>query len=156
MNAFKGVGLVVGLFLIAVSPARAAGAAQVIHNTFTLNVNFSTFSECTNEFVDLSGSMRVSDTLVVDSNGGVHFVSTFNNQGIAGVGEISGTQYEYVGASSSISTFVSASEFTTLNNFLLISHGSSANLMTTFQLHVTTNANGVTTAQISNIRFQCI
>jgi hypothetical protein len=72
---------------------------------------------------------------------------------------VTGTSYRFTGASSS-STNEAPNGFpyhnTFTNTFLLVSRGPGDNLLMHETTHVTMNANGTLTAEVTNISFDCV
>jgi hypothetical protein len=140
------VGLVVN------TPTRAA----VVLNTmvpFTLIVA----SSCTPEVVVLTGNLHILQTSEVDSNGGTHFKTQLQSQGISGVGMITGVKYQGMRISQdhTIDHATPALETTDKLDIRIIGQGPANNLLVHIITHMTINANGEVTATVSNAGIEC-
>jgi hypothetical protein len=108
------------------------------------------------EMVDLIGVTHAVFAVAHDGDGGLHIVTHFNNAGVSGVGLTTGNKYQASGGD----YFVSSSgrpgnEFTLVNNFLMTAPGPGNNVRVHELVHVTTDANGVVTADVENITVDC-
>lgn len=106
--------------------------------------------------VDLIGVTHAVFAVAHDGDGGLHIVTHFNNAGVSGVGLTTGNKYQASGGD----YFVSSSgrpgnEFTLVNNFLMTAPGPGNNVRVHELVHVTTDANGVVTADVENITVDC-
>jgi hypothetical protein len=138
--------------LVVQTPTRAA----VVVNTqvpFTLIVA----STCFPEIVVLTGSVHILQTSEVDSNGGIHFRSQFQSQGISGVGMITGVKYQGMRLSQThtIDHSTPALETTSMMDIRIIGQGPGNNLLLHINMHMTINSNGEATANVVNTSIEC-
>ena len=133
--------------------------AEVVVNTRTplLLAISPSFTPCVSETVLLTGDIHTLVTSETDENGGVHF--QFHNQpiGLSGEGSVTGDQYLFAGLTQRHTSDHTDLPFETtfVNNFRIIRQGSGDNLMVHATLHVTMNANGDVTADVSNTSLEC-
>ncbi len=87
-----------------------------------------------------------------------HFSSSTQTNGV-GTGSLTGASYRFAGASSS-STKEAPDALpyhnTFTNTFLLVSQGPQENLQMHVTLHVTVTPDGVMTAEVVDVRLECI
>jgi hypothetical protein len=138
--------------LVVQTPTRAA----VVVNTnvpFTLSVA----STCFPEIVVLTGSAHILQTSEVDSNGGIHFKSQLQSQGISGVGMITGVKYQGMSLrqTHTIDHSTPALETTFRLDIRVIGQGPANNFSVQVTMHITINANGEVTANVVNTSFEC-
>ena len=113
-------------------------------------------------FLHLTGTMHYTVNYVQDATGTFHFTSTVNLQGVTGVPAIL-VDTEFVDLTTgptwvSTSAFSATSSntwppgspvtFTQISRSVLVSQGAEPNLLTTFTIRTTINANGVTTVNV--------
>jgi hypothetical protein len=112
---------------------------------------------CTNEPVELTGSLHILMTMTTDSSGGMHFVVHFQPQGVIGVGLMTGDIYHGVGKTDIMGNASSSgvSESTFVNTFDLISPGSTPNFLMRDTIHATLVANGTLTTNVVNSTVEC-
>src|SRR5438132_8728108 len=140
-----------GLAGVAVLAALTAAAltASAFGNATTTTINtvvpFSSVfpNPCTREDVTLTGNLHVLIHITENAAGGFEAKEHFQPQGITGIGA-SGTEYQGTGVTQDETSTNSEGQFesTFINNFRIISHGSSANFTVHDTVHVTFNANG--------------
>ena len=129
-------------------------------STTTINevVPFSSVFDdpCTGEPVTLTGNLHVLIHITQNAAGGFEAKEHFQPQGVTGVGA-SGTEYQGTGVTQDETSTNSEGQFesTFINNFRIISHGSSANFTVHDTVHVTFNANGDLTATVANGSVEC-
>ena len=117
------------------------------------------FNECTGEAVDINGELEIRIRTTIDATGGIHGAFHLTPRHVRGVGVESGIAYHAVGGLHD--SFNAAADFaplvfTTTQMFNLVSQGGSDNLQAKFGLHVTVNAQGEVTAEISNFSLACV
>jgi len=107
------------------------------------------------EIVALSGVVHLVFSVTTDSNGGLHINTHSNNQGVSGTGVMTGDKYQATGSSGFSSNTNGAGEFTFVDNFGLIGQGPGNNFVIRETAHMTINANGDVTANISSLTAAC-
>jgi hypothetical protein len=143
-------------------PASALAAAITNTTSISMPINRDVFvpAPCggtTGETVSLSGSLNIVTINTINEKSITTQVK-FIPQGVAGVGQITGTQYQGTGATQR--TMISAvdqfpMEIIQVNNFNIIGSGSDPNAMEHDLVHITVNANGETTASIDSSSIIC-
>jgi len=152
---FTSVALATALALMGLAlPPNAR--AEVVVNTKT-PIAIGVFIPCSGDFVVLTGDLHTLITSETDANGGIHFKSHFQPQGISGIGVPSGDKYQGTGVTQSQTNDSSSLAFETtfINNFRIIGQGKGNNFLVHQTIHVTVNANGDVTADVSNISVDC-
>lgn len=161
MNGKKWLSLF-ALSLAALIIVGAESAARAQASTVTSNASFpfaDTAVSCDGETVNVSGKMHLLAHVTTDARGGRHVTLQINTAGVKGIGESSGS--EYVSSSTnndSINdpdTTGGQSEYTTTTKFLLVGKGRLPDMFVKTTMHVTVNANGEVTAEVTNVRAEC-
>ena len=161
MNGKKMLSLF-ALSLAALIFVGAQSAARAQATTVTSNASFpfaETAVSCDGETVNLSGKMHILAHATTDARSGRHVVLQINTASIKGVGESSGS--EYVSSTTnhdSINdpdTLGGQSEHTLITKFLLVGKGRLPDMFVKTTLHVTVNANGEVTAEVTNVTAEC-
>jgi hypothetical protein len=115
-------------------------------------------ADCANaEPVVFSGTYRSVTTFTLDGSGNAHFSGTVSTSG-RGIGQLTGTNYIFAGASSSstqtvVTNVASHNSFT--NTFVLVSAGGTENLLMHVTLHLTVTPAGTVSAEVESIRLAC-
>ncbi len=137
-------------------PSALAQASTVTTNT-KVPVTIFVFIPCANELIVVSGNLHILSHVTIDSNGGGHIQSHFQPQGVSGTGLTSGDKYQGVGVTRQSANFRGPApvEFTFVNRFQMIGQGPGNNLLVHQTIHMTVNANGVITANVSNFSVVC-
>jgi len=150
---------VVLLSVLALSVAAVA-QAEVVQNV-SVPVVISALIPCANggagEIVDFTGDLHIVVSLTINGNN-VSGKSHFQPQGLKGVGQITGDQYNAVGVTQeSFKGSLQNGQFeqTYVNNFRLIGPGPGNNFSVHENAHITINANGDVTASIDNFGTDC-
>ena len=146
------------LIAVAVSIAPADAAVQVNDTT---NVNLTVFVPCADggagEIVNLSGSLHTLIALTINGNN-VSGYFHFQPQGISGIGETTGDDYQGTGVTEE--TFRNSlqngqANSTFVNNFRIIGQGPGNNFLVHETLHLTINADGTLTVSHDNLSIDC-
>ena len=158
--------LILLLAVMGTTLALAAGMAlaQATTDRYNVKVSFdeiedpTIFNSCTDEPVLLTGELHFLITQTEDANGGLYVQEHAQAQGVSGTGLESGTQYRLVGVSRQEDFYFAPGErreVTVVNESHIISKGSSDNLLTHCTIHMTFNANGEPTAELTQIETEC-
>jgi len=154
--------LVWSLAVMGTTLALAAGMALAQATTDTSNVKVPVdeiiFNNCTEEEVHLTGELHILINQTENANGGLYVQEHAQAQGLSGMGLESGTQYRAVGVSRQEDFYFAPGErreVTLVNEFHIISKGSSDNLLMHCTIHMTFNANGAPTADLSRLDTEC-
>jgi hypothetical protein len=145
ISTFFGLSLIASLFLH-VSPASALGATST-----DLPLYFLRSADCTGEIVEISGTIHMVNQIQADGS----VMGNFNYLNVSGVGLTSGNTYQANAVDHVRLSAPFPSSITSVRSFLLISRGSSSNLLVTILYHVTVNANGEVTISIDDLNTQC-
>jgi hypothetical protein len=148
-------GLAVALAMFGLTIPTPTNAAVIVNNKVPITIIVSI--PCVPEIVILTGELHVLTSSEVDSNGGIHFKTHAQPQGISGVGLVTGVKYQGTGVTQRHTTDHSgpALETTFVNNFRIIGQGPDNNLLVHTTMHLTINANGELTANVLNSRSEC-
>lgn len=144
-------------FALTLSVTSTTLAAAVTSTTRT-TVPFSRLmlNPCTGEQVGLSGTLLLINHTTLDDSGGVHSVFILVPQQVRGVSLATGSQYKAVGGDRVIFNSNGATDFTHTDEFILVSQGGTDNLLILITEHITLNAKGVLTAEVSNFEIKCV
>jgi hypothetical protein len=164
----------VGLTMMIGTTGAASGAQIIDQQKHTFVVDEHGFAptcvQTTAPFLHLTGSMHYVLEYVQDTEGTFHLTSTVNLQGVKGVpADLVGQEFvdlttgptwvstsAYSATSSNTWPLGSPVTLTQVIRAVLVSQGAEPNLLTTFTVHVTINANGVPTAEMSTGDSVCL
>ena len=109
------------------------------------------------EVVAVSGTLHVLTHQTLSSSGNVHVKVHFQPQGATGVGLTTGDQYRGTGVTQEETNLNGPLPITDtfIDNFRIIGPGPNNNLLIHQTIHITINANGVVTAEVTNISVEC-
>jgi hypothetical protein len=155
----RGGGLAVVTALLCLALAGSMSAATTITTVVQTPISGVIATSCSvSENLAFSGTYRSVFHYTLDGQGAAHFSGSTQTNGVA-TGLVTGTPYRFMGASSS-TTFEAPGSLpyhnTFTNTFLLVSRGPQDNLLMRVTLHVTVTPDGVMTADVSEIRFECV
>ena len=114
-------------------------------------------TSCLGEPVHIHGSATYVVHYLENPNGREHQLDRATIQA-SGTGLITGTRYRYNAVMNHVATWMEsggAGNFTRMSRGHLISAGSGGNLVATFMLHITANANGETTVVMDVWEVEC-
>jgi hypothetical protein len=138
--------------LALLAAAAVAGAAGAGTTSFSFPINFPV-SAC-GTTIQLTGSLHSVSTVTENSGGGLLLSFTTNPQGVTGV-DANGVSYQGTGVTTFTATFNRAATLTFVNNFRLISNGTTADFIVMDVVHLTVNANGVVTVLFDQPTMTC-
>jgi hypothetical protein len=157
MKKLSNIALLLSVLALAVAPAAHA---EVVENV-QVPILLSGFVPCANggagEIVDFTGTLHIVVSFTINGNN-VSGKSHFQPQGLKGIGQVTGDQYNAVGVTQdSFRGSLQNDQFneTFVNNFRLIGRGPGNNFSVHENAHITINANGVVTAFIDNFGTDC-
>jgi hypothetical protein len=108
------------------------------------------------EAVNLVGEVHAVFAVTHEGDGGLHIMIHFNYAGVSGIGLTTGNKYQASGGDHFVSNSGRpGNEFTFVNNFLMTAPGRGNNLRVHELVHVTTDTNGVVTADVDNTTVDC-
>jgi hypothetical protein len=140
-----GLMLMFSLFL----PVRGASALGATSTDISLH--FLRSADCTDEVVEISGSLHMVNQVQADGS----VIGHFNYQDVSGVGLVSGAIYRIAAVDHFRLSAPFPASIASVSSFRLISRGSKSNLLVTVLYHVTVNANGEVAASIDKLNMQC-
>src|SRR5215211_6911443 len=150
------------LSLLALVAAGTQNVARAQATNVTSNASFpftDTAVSCDGETVDISGKMHLLAHATTDARSGRHVTLQINTEGVKGVGATSGSQYVSSATNNESindsNTAGGQSEYTLTTKFLLVGKGKLPDLFTKVTMHVTVNANGEVTAEVTNVMAEC-
>jgi hypothetical protein len=152
--------LVLSLAVLVIAGTQSTARAQA--TTVTSNATFpftDTAVSCGGETVNLSGNMHLLAHATTDARGGRHVILQINTQGVKGVGETSGDEYVSSATNNDSlndpDTYGGQSEYTVTTKFLLVGKGKMPDLLSKVTMHITVNANGEVTAEVTKVLAEC-
>jgi hypothetical protein len=149
------------LSIVALVFAGSQTAARAQATTVTSNASFpftETAVTCDNVYVTLTGKMHLLAHVTTDAQGGRHATLQINTEAVKGT-DAAGNSY--VSSSTNSDTINEAgsdgaqSEHTVTTKFLLNGKGNLPDLFAKVTMHVTINANGEVTAEVTNVVVNC-
>jgi hypothetical protein len=152
---FACLALLVGALSAVSANTASAQATQFTDNEF---VPFQLFAVGCGDVIEVTGTLHVLFHITFDAGGGVTVKEHFQPQGATGVGLVSGATYQAVGETQDTSTDNGPGplfEFTFVNNFKMISRGTTANYLVHDTIRLTVNSNGEVTADVVNSSEEC-
>jgi hypothetical protein len=146
--------------LVGALSALAAGTASAQAESLTVNefIPFELTAVGCGDEIEVTGTLHVLFHITFNPTGGVTAKEHFQPQGATGVGLISGATYQAVGETQDTMTDNGPGpqfEFTFVNNFKMISRGTTANFLVHDTIHLTVNNNGEVTAEVENSSEEC-
>jgi hypothetical protein len=148
--------------IVALVLATATPAMPSVTSNLKVPLNLFRFVPCAadgaGEIVELAGTLHILTSVNVDSTGGVHMTTHFQPQGVGGVGLTTGDRYRGTGVTRTTSNERSAglpASSTFVNIVRVIGEGPGNNFDLHQTVHVTVNANGDVTADVSGSRTTC-
>ena len=155
MRAFRVALVAAALAAAAIAPTAGARAAEVTINTV---VPISFVVDACGEPVLVQGALHVLIHITQDAAGGSIFKVHFQPMGITGVGLTTGTQFQGTGVTQETDTNNGPGgqlEGTFVNNFRIISHGTTPNFDVHENGHFTVNDKGELTVVHDNASVEC-
>jgi hypothetical protein len=133
----------------------SAQASEFTDNQF---VPFTLTTFGCGDVIVLSGTLHVLTHVTIDAAGGIAVKVHFQPQGATGVGLTTGATYHGTGVTQQTFTDNGPGpqlEFTFINNFRMISSGTTPNFDVHQTIHITVNENGEVTAVVDNTSIEC-
>lgn len=146
------------LSLLAASvPSPAAAQATTVTTNETLPFTSSVVNPCNGDLVTFSGHVHIANHVTTDASGGSHLRMHVNYQNVSGTGTPSGVPYNVVTTQNETRNDNTGpqSETTITQVLNLVSQGPQPNAQVYVVIHVTVNANGVTTSTVEEVRIAC-
>jgi hypothetical protein len=144
---------------LALAQGMPAGAsASATTQSFSTPIDIVVAVPCAADVVELTGSLHIVLTVVMDSSGGFHASELFNPQDVSGIGVPSGAMYRGTGETRDDyqTSGPPPQNFTFVNNFKIIGQGPDNNLLIHETAHFTQNADGTFTATVDNFSATCM
>lgn len=158
--AAAALALVLGFATLPGSAPVQAKATTVTTNE-TVPLDMVVFVPCADggagELVQLGGVLHILTHITDDGRGGFLFSQSAHPQGATGTGLTTGDQYHATGITRSSFHIIDPFpwENTFVNNFRIIGEGPGNNLLVHETFHVTVNANGEVTSDVSIESIDC-
>lgn len=135
--------------------------ARAQATTVTSNASFpftETAVTCDDVYITLTGKMHVLAHVTTDAQGGRHAILQINTEEVKGT-DAAGNNYVSSATNNNdlneAGTAGSQSEHTITTKFLLVGKGNLPDLLVKTTMHVTINADGEMTAEVTNVVAQC-
>jgi hypothetical protein len=138
-------------------PAQARAAAATMSDVNVSGTSF--YNTCTGENVTItSGTLHIVTQVTNDANGGYHIDVRGNAQNVVAIGDSTGTIYHLAGdfwgeQNGRSDGSPQVDQLVTLHN--VVSKGPSPNLTIHILIHMTIDANGAVTADITSVNVDC-
>lgn len=153
------LGAVLLLSLLAAGPAPTTATAQATTVTTNETIPFTDTrtNPCNQDLVTFSGQIHIANHVTTDSGGGTHVRTHVNYQGVTGTGAPSGANYRVVTTTNETrnDNDTPQSEMTVIQVARFIAQASTPNFQLQVVLHITINANGQTTSEVTETRIIC-
>lgn len=145
--------LTVLILMLGIAPSASAQepAADQGATSTEMPLYFLRSADCTDEVVEISGTVHTVNQTQADGS----VIGHFNYQHVSGLGLTSGDTYQATAVDHVLLRAPLPSSITSVQSFLLISRGSSSNLVIHVIYHITVNENGEMTAFIEDLDMQC-
>lgn len=143
------------MLLCGAQPRVIMAQATTTTTNITMPLNM-TVTACEGQQVTLNGNIHIVTHVTTNPDGSLHIKEHSNYQNVSGVGQP--TPFLYRGVSSDNTIFNNnppQSNFTVVDQVLLVSQGLTDNLQVHVTMHFTINANGQTTAVVEEVRVEC-
>jgi hypothetical protein len=139
------------------SPSPAAAQATTVTTNETIPFTDTRTNPCNMDIVTFSGELHIANQVTTDSSGGSHVRSHVNYQNVTGTGTPSGLTYNVRTTTNETVNDSDGpqSELTVIQVIRLITQGSAPNFQLQVVLHITINANGQTTSEVTETRIYC-
>jgi len=145
----------IGIAVILTFAAPLSAFAAATSFTIIEKVPFSTVFEGCGDIISIDGEIQHVLHVTLTGTGKLAIQELFHPQGLTGVGLLSGATYHAVGGTKNTATIGVAATFTSVNNFKMISAGTTPNYMVHETSHTTFNALGEITASTDNFSVEC-
>jgi hypothetical protein len=141
---------------IALAQAPVASAEEVVNVTLNIPADPRPNPCAAGDLVSLSGTLHIVYYVRSDGQGGYHLNQLLSEK-LSGQAFMSGDTYQ--GSDSYDHSFYARAPFPTadtmVHSLLLVSRSGTDNLVMGYTIHTTVSAQGVPTAQVTDIRLQC-
>ena len=148
--------------VVSSTPNSATGSlAGMDHVNFTIPTQFHAQNPCAGgrfgEIVVFTGDQHLVFFESSMSNGHLNTKIHWNAEGVTGIGQYTGFQYNATGVTQdhTVSDATLPYETTMINNYHIIGQGQATNMDLHETVHLTINANGEMTATVSDYTFSC-
>ena len=143
--------------VVTFNPSPAAAQATTVSTNETLPFTGSATNTCNGDTVTFSGEIHITNHVTTDANNSSHIRTHINYQGVSGTGTPSGASYNVVTSQNETrnDNVGPQSETTVTQVANLVAQGSAPNSKMLVVIHITVNANGVTTSEVEQITITC-
>ena len=145
------------LLFTAFAGAPAYAQATTVTTNETIPFTGSLSNICNGDQVTFSGTMHVVNAFTTNANGGTHLKTHINYQNVTGTGTPSGLAYNVRTVTNEVSNDADGaqSNATVISIVKLTAQGPTLDFYLRAVLHVTVNANGVTTSTVQETSIEC-
>ena len=151
------VALIAALFALCAAATNASAQATTTTTNETIPFTNTLPNPCNGDLITFQGNLHFTNTVTTDAAGGFHLKTHVNYQNASGTGTPSGVTYR-VGTVSNETlndSDTSQTETTVIQTVKLVAQGPALDYFTQFVFHVTVNANGQTTSEVTESRITC-
>ena len=143
--------------LVSAAATPAFGQATTTTTNETIPFTSTLPNPCNGDLVTFQGDMHVTNTVTTDAGGGFHLKTHVNYQNVTGAGVPTGNTYNVRTTSNETlnDNDPGQVETTVIQTVKLITQGPALNYFLQLVYHITVNANGETTSEVSESRIQC-
>ncbi len=150
--------LVVAFALMLTMVGHTFGQNAAVTSTVVVSMSGPFPDPCTNELVDYSGTIELTQVSWTDANGGVHLRTSASQLNVDGVGETSQLDYHLLANGNQVENTGPGGlpwETTSVFRFAINGEGAAPNAHMLTMFHQTVNADGSTTAEIDQNTVKC-
>jgi hypothetical protein len=162
MKTLSRIGLVLVILFAVLTVPTAAQATVVEKTNEVIPLDLWVWVPCAldgaGEYVHLTGELHIVTHIWIDANGGFHAKIHYQPQHLSGYGESSGLRYQGTGVTQSNEKIAGDGlpyVYTYTNNYRMVGQGPGNNYTVHETFHVTINANGEATSEVTNITIDC-
>ncbi len=152
-----GAAILLSLLAVTTSGTPTAAQATTVTTNETLPFTDTRMNPCNQDLVTFSGEMHITNHVTTDAGGGTHVRTHVNYQDVSGTGAPSGVNYRVVTTRNETlnDNDTPQSELTVIQVVRFVALGLTPNFQLQVVLHITINANGQTTSEVTETRIIC-
>jgi hypothetical protein len=147
------------VLIVSLGVAQAQAKATTFIQNVRVPIDLLVFVPCAahgaGEYIQLSGTLHILFTTMIDDQGGFHTKFQNQPQGVSGTGLTTGDKYQAVGETSGTFNGKIGFEQTFENNFKIVGQGPGNNFMIHETFHITVNPNGTLTVFLDKTSIEC-
>ena len=155
MKRFLGA-VLVGMVLVAATSGVGWAKADIYTTRGNFPFHLLVISPCLDESIAFCGQAHFIVHITAYNNDDMHVIGEVTYANVQGVGTMSGTVYRFTAALHVVENYTGgASNETNTDNTQIVSRGSGDNLILRTSYHITRNADGTVTIELSHIEGVC-